>query len=165
MTQISRFITLCFFMKNHGELPQSRQLLSTSLITHFFLGLIILALTIDPVEASIQISAKLVFSLFFILAAVLLARKFSLLVPAITAIIMCENLIALIGLPVVFWMHMAEEKVFIPFYISVALVVWGLAVTGFILRQLFSIKLGSAVMVSTLYFLVADLGSFLLLYA
>lgn len=164
MKQISHFITLCFFMNNNRELPQSRQLLSTSLIVHFFLGLIILALLIDPVEASIQISAKLVFSLFFVMTAVLLARKFSMFVPAITAIIMCENLIALIGLPVVFWMHMTETVV-IPFYITVALVVWGLAVTGFIVRQLFSIKLGSAAMVSVLYFLVADLGSFLLIYA
>jgi len=164
MTQIFHFITLCFFMNNRGDLPQSRQLLSTSLITHFFLGLIIFALMIDPVEASIQISAKLVFSLFFVLIAVVLARKFSLFVPAITAIIMCENLIALIGLPVVFWMHITETVV-IPFYITVALVVWGLAVTGFILRQMFSIKSGSAAIVSVLYFLVADLGSFLLLNA
>lgn len=164
MTQISHFITLCFFMNHDEELPQSRQLLSTSLITHFFLGLVILALLIDPVEASIQISAKLVFSLFFVLVAVVLARKFSMFVPTMTAIIMCENLIALIGLPVVFWLHVSETVV-IPFYITVALVVWGLAVTGFILRQMFSIKLGSAAIVSVLYFLVADLGSFLFVYA
>lgn len=164
MKQIYHFITLCFFMNNDGELPQSRQLLSTSLIAHFFLGLGILALLIDPVEASIQISAKLVFSLFFVLVAVLFARKFSLFVPAITAIIMCENLIALIGLPVLFWLHVTEIVV-IPFYITVTLVVWGLAVTGFILRRMFSIKLGSAAMVAILYFLVADLGSFLFLYA
>ena len=164
MTQISRFITLLFFMKNYEELPQSRQLLTKSLITHFVLGLLILALMLDPVEASIQMSAKLVFSLFFVLVAVLFARKFSLFLPAITAIIMCENLIAIIGLPVVFWMHSVEEVV-IPFYISVALVVWGLAVTGFILRQLFSIKLGAATAVSVLYFLTADLGSFLLISA
>jgi hypothetical protein len=162
--QISRFITLCFFMQNHQDLPRSQKLLRISLVIHFFLGLVILALMIDPVEASIQISAKMVFSLFFVLIAVLFARKFSLFLPAITAIIMCENLIAFIGLPVAFWMHSVEEVV-IPFYISVALVVWGLAVTGFILRKLFSIKLGSAAMVSVLYFLVADLGSFLLLYA
>lgn len=164
MIQISHFITLCFFMNNDGELPQSRQLLSTSLITHFFLGLGILALLIDPVEASIQISAKLVFSLFFVLVAVVLARKLSMFVPTMTAIIMCENLIALIGLPVVVWLHISETVV-IPFYITMALVVWGLAVTGFILRQMFSIKLGSAAIVSVLYFLVADLGSFLFLYA
>jgi hypothetical protein len=151
-------------MNNNRDLPQSRQLLSTSLIVHFFLGLVILALLVDPVEASIQISAKLVFSFFFVLVAVVLARKFSLFLPAITAIIMCENLIAFIGLPVVFWLH-STETVVIPFYITVALVVWGVAVTGFIVRQLFSIKLGSAAIVSVLYFLVADLGSFLFLYA
>lgn len=163
MLNIPHFLALCFFMNVKGGIPKSTQLLNRSLIAHFLLGLTLFALMIDPVEASIQISAKLFLMSFFIFATVLLTKKFDLLIPAFTAIVMCENLIAIVGIPVVIWINMAEQDVYIPFYLSVALVIWGLAVTGFILRQLLSFKAGLATIVALLYFLVTDLGAFLVL--
>lgn len=161
MTQVSHFITLCFFLQKNQQMPQPRYLLSASLITHFFLGLMILALLVDPVEASIQISVKMLFSVFFVLTAVIFARKFKKFVPTVTAIIMCENLIAIIGLPLVIWMQFAEEMVFLPFYLSLTLLLWGGAVAGFIFRQSFSMKTGTTLIVAFMYFMIANLGSYL----
>lgn len=163
MLRLNQFIALCFFIGVTGAIPRSTRVLNRSLIVHFLLGLTIFALMIDPVDASIQIVVKLVLMLMFIAGTVLLTRKFDLIVPAATAVVMCENLIAFLGIPVVIWMNLAEQTVYIPFYISVALVVWGLAVTGFIFRQVLALKANIAVLLSFLYFLFTDVGSFLVL--
>ena len=97
------YIQLCWLSGYPEDLPTDRKFLYINLVIYFLLGLFIQGNISDPIEAFMQIFIEVFITLTFM--ATLLFRDGSgyNFERFLTAILICENFVYSIGLPILFW--------------------------------------------------------------
>lgn len=159
------YLQLCWLSGFPEDLPTNRKFLWINLIAYFLMGLFIQSNISDPVEAFIQIIIEVVITLLFMAA--LLFRDGSVynFERFLTAILVCENFVYALGLPILFWYIFAKgsELANYPIYIGMVLMVWSIVVIAYLLKGLFSFDWKTSGSLSVLYFVLTYFGSFGLL--
>lgn len=161
----NEYIQLCWLSGYPDDLPIDRKFMWINLAIYLVLGIFIQANISDPVEAFIQILIEVVITLVFI--AVLLFKDGSAynFERFLTAILVCENFVYALALPLAFWFIFAKGTNYAgyPVYLGAALIIWSVIIIAYILRGLFGYNWKISGSVSVLYFILTYFGSFGLL--
>ena len=159
------YLQLCWLNGYPEDLPTERKFLWINLGVYLLLGLFIQANISDPVEAFIQILIEVVITLLFMAALLLKDGSAYNFERFLTAILVCENFVYILGLPILFWYIFAKgsDIANYPIYIGMALMIWSIVIIAYLIKGLFGFdwKIGSSL--SVLYFVLTYFGSFGLL--
>jgi hypothetical protein len=138
---------------------------SSSLVIYMLLGLFIQANITDPIEAFIQIFVEIFITLIFLGALVLKDGSTYHFERFITAILVCENFVYILALPLAFWFIFAKGTAasVYPIYIGVLLILWSIAIIAYLFKGLFNFDKQISIILSVTYFLFTYFGSFVLL--
>ena len=117
-------------------------------------------MTDDPVEAFTEVGIATLLMLMFIGFILLLNKTLYAYIQVVTAILVCENIIAVFIVPVIIWLTVSEASP--SYYILTLLFLWNYAVITHILRQVLSINIPAGMALSLLYFIIIYLGAFAL---
>ncbi|MGR8933580.1 MAG: hypothetical protein ACU837_04230 [Gammaproteobacteria bacterium] len=167
MENAIKFLPLCFFSQKLqiNDYPASLPTLKNALLLHFLLGLLIVNQLIEAIEGGILMLAEMFLTLGFVWFSVLLSRHSASFLRVASAFFVCANIIGIISFPFAFWLNIVEnERVHLPFYIAAVLMLWYLAVVGFLLRRFLHFKLGNCFSLTLLYFLICYVGAFGILF-
>jgi len=128
-------------------------------------GLFIQANINDPVEAFIQIIIEFLVTLVFIWGMLLKDGGLYNFERFLTAILVCENFIYTLALPLAFWYIFAKgtDMMIYPIYIGVALILWSIVIIANLLSGMFNFDWKIGGIWSVGYFFITYLGSFMLL--
>ena len=162
---LNDYLQLCRLRGYPEDLPTDRKFLWINLGVYLLLGLFIQSNISDPIEAFIQILIEVVITLLFM--AVLLFKDGSSynFERFLTAILVCENFVYILGLPILFWYIFAKGGDFAsyPIYIGMILMVWSIVIIAYLLKGLFDFDWKMSGSLSVLYFILTYFGSFGLL--
>lgn len=117
-------------------------------------------MTDDPVEAFTEVGIATLLMLMFIGLILLLNKTLYAYIQVVTAILVCENVIAVFIVPVIIWLTVSEAST--SYYLLTLLFLWNYAVITHILRQVLSINIPAGMALSLLYFITIYLGAFAL---
>ncbi|NOQ65296.1 MAG: hypothetical protein GQ582_12365 [Methyloprofundus sp.] len=159
------YLQLCWLSTYPEDLPTDRKFLWANLAIYMMLGLFIHSNISAPVEAFIQIIIEILITLLFMGALLLKDGSAYNFERFLTAILVCENVVYMIALPLAFWFIFAKGSAmaFYPVYIGAALMVWSVVVIAYLLKGLFDFDWLVSGSLSVLYFILTYFGSFGLL--
>ncbi len=159
------YLQLCWLSGYPEDLPTERKFLWANLVVYLLLGLFIQGNISDPVEAFVQILIEVVITLLFIAALLIKDGSVFNFERFLTAILVCENFVYVIGLPILFWYIFAKGSTMAsyPIYIGMALMVWSVVIIAFLLKGLFDFNWKTSGTLSVVYFVLTYFGSFGLL--
>ena len=159
------YLQLCWLNGYPEDLPTDRKFLWINLGIYLLLGLFIQANISDPVEAFIQILIEIIITVLFMGALLLKDDSTYNFERFLTAILVCENFVYALGLPILFWYILAKgsELANYPIYFGMALIIWSVVVIAFLLKGLFDFNWRTSGSLSVLYFILTYFGSFGLL--
>ena len=162
---LNDYLQLCWLNGYHEDLPTNRKFLWINLVVYLLLGLFIQSNISDPVEAFIQILIEVVITLLFIGALLLKDGNAYNFERFLTAILVCENFVYVLGLPILFWYIFAKgsDIANYPIYIGMALRIWSVVIIAYLLKGLFDFNWKTSASLSVLYFVLTYFGSFGLL--
>jgi len=159
------YIQLCWLNGFPEDLPTDRKFLWINLAVYLLLGLFIQGNISDPVEAFIQIFIEVAITLLFMAGLLIKDGSTYNFERFLTAILVCENFVYTLGLPILFWFIFAKGGEFAsyPIYVGAILMIWSIIIIAYLLKGLFDLdwKMGAAL--SVLYFFLTYFGSFALL--
>lgn len=159
------YLQLCWLSGYPEDLPTDRKFLLTNLAIYLLLGLFIQANISDPIEAFLQILIEIVITILFMGALLLKDGSTYNFERFLTAILVCENFVYMLGLPLAFWFIFAKgtSAVNYPIYIGTILVLWSVVIIAYLLQGLFGFHWKTSAALSVLYFILTYFGSFGLL--
>ena len=162
---LNDYLQLCWLSGYPEDLPTNRKFLWINLVVYLLLGLFIQSNISDPVEAFIQILIEVVITLLFIGALLLKDGNAYNFERFLTAILVCENFVYVLGLPILFWYIFAKgsDIANYPIYIGMALMIWSVVIIAYLLKGLFDFNWKTSASLSVLYFVLTYFGSFGLL--
>lgn len=136
------FLGICLFRKGPQHIPASQVLLKAALIAYGISGLLVLLISLDPVSASLVMSADM---------ALLAGLTFGLLnfsgyqgrfLQTLTALLGTGTLVQLMALPISLWVVKTLERdiAALPQLLYLALLVWSIAIMAYILQQALTVS-------------------------
>lgn len=162
---LKEYLQLCWLKGYPEDLPTNRKFLWNNLIIYLLLGLFIQANISDPAEAFIQIFIEVFITLIFM--GVLLIKDGSTynFERFLTAILVCENFVYVLALPLAFWFIFAKggEYDHYPVYLGAVLIIWSVVIITYLLKGLFDFNWNTSATLSVVYFILTYFGSFALL--
>ena len=162
---LNDYLQLCWLKGYPEDLPIDRKFLWTNLVVYLLLGLFIQSNISDPVEAFIQIIIEVVITLLFMSALIFRDGSTYNFERFLTAILVCENFVYVLGLPILFWYIFAKgsDIANYPIYIGMVLIIWSIVIIAYLLKGLFGFDWKISSTLSVLYFILTYFGSFGLL--
>lgn len=156
------YLQLCWLSGYPEDLPSDRKFLFSNLGAYLLLGLFIQANISDPIEAFVQIFIEVIITIIFMVGLLLNDRSTYNFERFLTAILVCENFVYTLGLPILFWYILAKGSDYAnyPIYFGIALIVWSVAIIAHLLKGLFNLNWKVSASLSMLYFVLTYFGSF-----
>ena len=162
MDILKYYIPLCFFNDNPLKLPRSENFFRCNLIIYYFVELFMQANMIDPWEAFWEVNLETIFTLSFVAIMMILNRNYDRYLQVITAFLVCENVIAIFGIPVIIWLTVTDDLLsYITFSI---LIFWDFCLVTYIIKQVLNINLAASLAVSCIYFISTYGGAYSLMF-
>lgn len=152
------YLPLCWLKVNPVDLPSSVKFLKQNLWFYFIVELFIQANMIDPTEAFIEVIIETSLTLCFVGLILFLNKNTHLYIRIITAVLFCENVIALFGVPVVIWLTISENL--LSYYLMGLLVLWDFVLITFIIKKVLSINTAASLTISFFYFMMTYAGAY-----
>lgn len=160
MSTIKQYFPLCFFKTDPLDLPSSVSFFKQNLWFYFIVELFIQANMIDPSEAFFEVIVETSLTLSFVWLILLLNKTKHLYIQIATAVLFCENVIALFGVPVVIWLTVSED--ILSYYTFGLLILWDFALITFIIQKVLSINIAASLAISFFYFMMTYAGAYAL---
>lgn len=159
------YLQLCWLSGYPEDLPTNRKFLLINLAIYLLMGLFIQANISDPIEAFLQILIEIVITVLFMAALLLKDGSTYNFERFLTAILVCENFVYMLALPLAFWFIFAKgtSAGYYPVYIGTILVLWSVVIIAYLLQGLFGFDWKMSASLSVLYFILTYFGSFGLL--
>lgn len=163
MELLKEYLSLCFFKNNPLDLHPSPQFVWKNLLFYLGIGILVEANISDVVDGTIEIVAETIITLLLIFLLLLFTKKLNLFIQLLTALIVCENFILLMGvLTEVLDVFLQQTKyAAVPIVLGVALAIWFIAIVAYILKQMFSFKTIKSVSLATFYCVFTIVGALL----
>lgn len=158
MSIFSDYLPISLLMANPLELPKSVTFLKQNLLFNFVIEIFIQANMIDPTEALAEVIIQTLLTFIFVFILLRLNRTPHLYVQTVTAILFCENIVALFAVPIVVWLTVAESV--ISYSIAGLLVLWNFILITFIAKSIIVIDILSSMVVSFVYFAITYVGAY-----
>lgn len=159
------YLQLCWLSGYPEDLPTDRKFLLINLAFYLAMGLFIQSNISDPIEAFLQIIIEVTITLLFMVALLLKDGSSYNFERFLTAILVCENFVYVLALPLAFWFIFAKgtSASLYPLYIGTVLIIWSIVIIAYLLKGLFGLDWKSGTALSVLYFILTYFGSFAIL--
>lgn len=159
MNLLFKYLSLCLFRNNPADLVPTGSFMWKVVGFYLASGIIVESLIADPADGTLEVSLRTIMAFSSIAVLLLIMKKWQYYNQLFTAIFVCENLImtlATVTEGLYFWLVMKHyvysEEVSIA--IGVVLVLWYLAIVGYIFRQFFAFKTSLSVILAVGYFVL-----------
>ncbi|MGR8981252.1 MAG: hypothetical protein ACU84H_14310 [Gammaproteobacteria bacterium] len=159
MNLLIQYLSLCWFSNNPADLVPSRSFMWKTVAFYLVIGIIVEGLIADFADGTLEVLLRTVMAFSSITVLLLFIKKIEYFYQLFTAIFVCENFIMLLATAtegLYFWMIMThkENAEELSIGIGVFLVVWYLALVGYILRQTFNFKMAASIILAVSYFVL-----------
>lgn len=158
MNTFKLYLPLCWLKVNPLDLPRSVEFLKQNFWFYFIVELFIQANMIDPSEAFFEVIVETALTFGFVGLILFLNKSTHLFVQIITAVLFCENVVALFGVPIVIWLTVSESV--ISYYLFGLLIFWDFILITFIIKKVLSINTAASLTISFFYFLMTYVGAY-----
>lgn len=152
------YLPLCWLKTNPVDLLRSVPFLKWNLGFYFVLELFIQANMINPNEAFFEVIIETGFTLGFVALILFVNRNIHLYVQIITAVLFCENIVAIFGIPIVVWLTVTEN--IFSYYVLGALFLWDFVLITSIIKKVLGINRIASLVISFFYFLMTYVGAY-----
>lgn len=160
MENLKLYAQLCIFRSNPLELPRSVSFFQKNLYFYVLIELFIQANVTDPFEATIGVAIETTLTLLFVAGLLYYKKAMPGFISAATSFLICENIVASFGLPVIVWLTSTDDL--LSYYLMFALIIWDIAIITYLIKRILIIDVFFALLLATSYFLVTYVGSYLL---
>jgi hypothetical protein len=155
---IRQFLPLCWLGVSPLELPRSPRFFQQNIVLYFTVAFFIQFNISDDIDAIFEVILEAALTLGFIVAILLLNRSQHGFVQVGSAVLFCQNVVALMLIPVAFWATVAEDT---PSYIVLGLFMfWAFILIAHIFKHVLQINRPASLVVSVFYFLTAYGGAY-----
>lgn len=159
MRLLLNYLASCWFNKNPAELHPDKGFMLKVLVFYLTSGIIVESLIADPADGTIEVVLRTVMAFTSMSALLLYLRRFQLLPQLFTAVFVCENFIMslAIGAEALDYVMVRDHwpnREEISLSIAVLLVLWYIAIVGYILRRFFDYRIVRSCMLAFSYFVL-----------
>ncbi|NOT86541.1 MAG: hypothetical protein HOP02_17550 [Methylococcaceae bacterium] len=148
------YIALCFFINNPNDLEPSKSFVWKCIAFYLISGSIVEGLISDPADGSLEVAMRAIVAVTLIVLMVVVLKQWPRFIQLLTAIFMCENFIMTLGIATEVLDHYLQRTPYenIPLYIGGLLILWYIAILGYIIRQMFEYNLLASLILAFWYF-------------
>ena len=158
MDKLKQYAPLVLLKGDPLELPSSINFFKYNLIVYYCAELFMQANMIDPWEAFQEVTIETILTLAFVALMMFLNRNLEYYLPIATAFLICENIIAIAGMPVMVWLTVTDS---VASYITFAtLMLWDIVLVTYIIKHVLKVDAIAALAVSCLYFVTTYGGAY-----
>lgn len=151
MDILRQYMPLCWWSNNPLDLPRSMTFFKWNLIIYYLVELFLQVNMIDPWEAFVEVTLETVLTLGFIALMMILNRNFHCYLQVATAVLVCENLIAVFAVPTMVWLTVTDDLLS---YITFGcLVFWDITLVTYIIKKVLKINVLASLAVACIYFI------------
>lgn len=150
MDTIRQYFPLCWFSANPLDLPRSTSFFRNNLIFYFVVELFIQVNMIDDFEAIFEVILETGLTLAFVAIILCLNKTFHSFIPITSAILFCENVVAVVVVPVMVWLTITEDE--LSYLAMILLVIWDFSLVAYVCRKALGINKAAGLVVSLFYF-------------
>jgi hypothetical protein len=158
MNVLKQYFPLCLFKADPLDLPRSVPFFKQNLWFYFIVELFIQANMIDPSEAFFEVIVETALTVCFVGLILFLNKTTHLYVQIVTAVLFCENVIAIFGVPVVIWLTVSDDM--LSYYTFGLLVLWDFALVTYIVQKTLDINIAASLSISFFYFMMTYAGAY-----
>lgn len=158
MNTFRQYLPLCWFGENPLDLPRSLPFFKQNLTFYFILELFIQVNMIEYHEALFEVIIETVLTLTFAGIILILNKSSHSYIQVASAIIFCENVVAIFVVPVMVWLTITEHE--LSYLMMFLLTVWDFALVAFIVKKVLGINVAAGCVVSFFYFIVTYGGAY-----
>ncbi len=152
------YFPLCFLKLNPLDPPASKKFFKQNLWFYFGLELFIQANMIEPSEAFFEVVIETGLTLCFVGLILFLNKSLHQYIAIASAVLFCENIVAIFGVPVVIWLTVSESL--LSYYLLGVLILWDYILITYIVKHVLSINTAASLAISFFYFLMTYFGAY-----
>lgn len=160
MDTIKQYCALCWFSASPLDLPRSSAFFRTNLIVSLVLFFFIQFNMTDEIESISEVILETLLNLGFIALALWLNKNMHAYVQVGSAIMFCENVVAALLIPVMFWVTVAED--WLSYSVLLSGMFWNWLMVGVVFKHALNITLLAGLVMSLFYLLFSFGGGFAL---
>lgn len=159
MSLLLDYLALCWFRNNPLDLHPAPPFMWKTVAFYLLSGCIVEGLIADPADGSLEVFLRTIMAFSSLGVFLFVVKQRSYFHQLFTAIFVCENFIMTLavaaeGLDYWMVMHHYPQREEVSIGLAVFLVVWYLAIVGYILRQMFSFKIRTSLTLAFSYFVL-----------
>ncbi|WFP51799.1 hypothetical protein PL263_07155 [Methylomonas sp. EFPC3] len=158
MDIIRQYFPLCWLNVSVLNLPASPRFFKHNLIFYFSIVFFVQFNMVDDIDSIFEVMLETLLTLAFIALVLLTNGTFGDFIRVSSAILFCENVVALFLAPILFWVTVAEDT---PSYMTLSLfLLWDLIIIGRIFKDALRINNTAGLVMSLFYFLISYGGAY-----
>lgn len=158
MDIIRQYFPLCWLNVSVLNLPRSTRFFKHNLIFYFMIVFFIQFNMVDDIDSILEVLLETSLTLAFIALVLLLNGTIGAFIQVSSAVLFCENVVALFLAPILFWATVAEDT---PSYMTLALfLLWDLIIVGRIFKDVLRVNNAAGLVVALFYFLTSYGGAY-----
>lgn len=158
MDIIRQYFPLCWLNVSVLNLPRSTRFFKHNLIFYFTIVFFIQFNMVDDIDSILEVLLETSLTLAFIALVLLLNGTIGAFIQVSSAVLFCENVVALFLAPILFWATVAEDT---PSYMTLALfLLWDLIIVGRIFKDVLRVNNAAGLVVALFYFLTSYGGAY-----
>ncbi|MGR9044343.1 MAG: hypothetical protein ACU83N_03545 [Gammaproteobacteria bacterium] len=158
MELLKHYVPLCWFKNNPLELPRSTVFFQNNLYFYVLVELFIQINVTDPIEAIVEVALETSLTLLFVAGLLFIKKALAGFIPAATSFLVCENIVAAFGLPVVIWLTTTDDL--LSYYFLAFLILWDIAMITYLIKRILTTNVVTALLLSVAYFISTYIGAF-----
>ncbi|NOQ35494.1 MAG: hypothetical protein GQ569_06315 [Methylococcaceae bacterium] len=144
------YFPLCIWRHDPLDLHPSSIFFKFNLVIYYCVELFMQANMIDPWEAFWEVNLETLFTLGFVALMMMINRNFDRYLQVATSFLICENIIAVVAIPVMIWLTVTDDLwSYITFGI---LVFWDVTLVTYIIKKVLKINVFASLAVAFIYF-------------
>ncbi|ATG91163.1 hypothetical protein [Methylomonas koyamae] len=158
MDIIRQYFPLCWLNVSVLNLPRSTRFFKHNLIFYFTIVFFIQFNMVDDIDSILEVLLETSLTLAFIALVLLLNGTIDAFIQVSSAVLFCENVVAVFLAPILFWATVAEDT---PSYMTLALfLLWDLIIVGRIFKDVLRVNNAAGLVVALFYFLTSYGGAY-----
>lgn len=144
------YLPLCWFRNHPLQLPSSVKFFWQNLIFYFTVWFFVQANMIPVLEAFFEVTIETVLTVLFIVAILALNRTMHNFMQVATAVLVCENAVAIFTVPVAVWLTVTHD--WLSYVALTALILWDFSLITYIMKKVLAIDIWASIVVTVFYF-------------
>lgn len=150
LDMLRNYLPLCWFKNHPLQLPRSVPFFQQNLAFYFLVWVIVQANMISTLEAFVEMTLETILTVLFVAVILSLNRSMHNYIQVATAVLLCENVVAIFGVPIMVWLTVTNSW---PSYVFMAiLIAWDFALIAYIMKKVLAVDIWASLVVAVLYF-------------